>query len=469
MGLSFRSSTIQGGQTAAVASLFITGGSGFVGRALLTRLSPGQFDRVYCLSRRAIGGLSNSPNVTVIRGTLQDIGNCERELTGSDAVIHLAAATGKLPPAEYFATNVEGTRKLIQACRRAGVARFVYVSSIAVNFQDKLRYYYAQSKQQAEDLVRESGLRYTIVRPTMILGAGSPVLAGLTQLATKPVVPVFGDGGTRVQPIDVDDLADFLMMTVQDESLDGETIEFGGPEVVQIGDLLSKIHGSLNGGNRPKLMHIPMALIRPLTAAAETVAYSLTPITVGQLATFRFEGTAAANQIYERELPRLRSIDQMLARSFAGEISGQQAKLRRECCIFSCYLSGAEPGAYITEKYLDAHRKLAAVTPAGGFDALLVNLAAISPLFTRVADSYARLFAPTSALRKKLVLMLALLESSTASEHFVEKVDTGGKAVLSLMLLGHGLRFIACLAAGVAILTPCRLLARRRKAQPGGR
>jgi nucleoside-diphosphate-sugar epimerase len=467
VGLSFPSSTIQNGQTAAVTSLFITGGNGFVGRALVNLLSSDRFDQVYSLVRTP-GASAGTSKVTALAGTLHDIGKFEHELGASDAVIHLAAVTGKAAPAEYFATNVDGTRKLIDSCRRAGVSRFVYVSSIAVNFPDKRRYYYAESKQQAEELVRKSGLRYTIVRPTMILGPGSPILAGLQKLARTPVTPIFGEGTTPVQPIDVDDLAQFLLIVLNDEALEGKTVEFGGPEAVSVEALVMAVRQSLHGSKRARIVHVPMAIALKIAVMAETLAYPLTPITVGQLATFRFDGTAESNPLFERQVTRLKSINQTLGRSIVGEASRNETQLRRECRILVSYLSGTAASAYITEKYVDAHQRVPALKALAGFDTLMVRLASIHPAFTRVIDSYAQLFAPTSALRNKLVLTLALLETSGTSDKILETVDSGSKAKLSLILLGHGLRFLFCLAAGIVILTPFRLLATGKRTQAEG-
>ena len=65
-------------------------------------------------------------------------------------MLHLAAVTGKNRPAEYFRVNREGTRALVDECRRRRVKRIIYISTIAAKFQDQRRYYYAQSKHQAE-------------------------------------------------------------------------------------------------------------------------------------------------------------------------------------------------------------------------------------------------------------------------------------------------------------------------------
>jgi NADH dehydrogenase len=295
--------------------LFLTGASGFLGRCVLSRLASATFEKITCLSRAAPPP-STSPNVAWLRAGLADTAAYSAALAGADCVLHLAAATGKLPPKEYFAVNVEGTRRLVEQCKLAGVREFLFVSSIAASFPDQTRYYYAQSKVQAEEIVRQSGLRYAIVRPTMIFGRGSPVLAGLAKLAALPVIPVFGNGATQVQPIAVEDLADFLLRVVDNDLFSGETFDLGGRDVVSIEELLRKIHLLLRHASA-KSLHIPMALLLPALTLLEIVAYPLLPITVGQLATFRFDGTARPNALWSERKPQLQSLDAVLAAALA--------------------------------------------------------------------------------------------------------------------------------------------------------
>jgi nucleoside-diphosphate-sugar epimerase len=294
--------------------LFLTGASGFLGRCLRSRLDPAKFEKVTCLTRSAL--TIAPPSVEWLRGGLADTAAYSAALDSVDCVLHLAAATGKLPPKEYFAVNVEGTRRLVEQCKLAGVRNFLFVSSIAAGFPDQSRYFYAQSKLQAEEIVRQSGLRHAIVRPTMIFGPGSPVLAGLAKLAALPVIPVFGNGATPVQPIAVDDLADFLLRIVDNDLFRGETFDLGGRDVVSIEELLRKIHLLLRPANA-KSLHIPMALLLPALTLLEIIAYPLLPITVGQLATFRFDGTARANPLWSERKPQLQSLEKMLAAALA--------------------------------------------------------------------------------------------------------------------------------------------------------
>ncbi len=302
------------GAKLTVNSILITGSSGFLGRHLLSALDPRRFQRIYCLSRRdrsRLSGISNNLVVEWLHGSLFDLGRYERELATTDTVIHLAAATGKAPRREYFTVNVDGTRVLIEHCHRLGVKRFLYVSSIAVRFPDKRRYYYAQSKEQGEQLVRSGGLRYTILRPTIILGQGSPVWTGLCKLANLPVIPVFGDGKTLIQPIHVEDLVSLILTILDREVFGGETLELGGPGVISIEEFLKKVHQQLFQ-SRPRTMHISLAVLLPVLALLEPVLFPLLPITVGQLASFRYNGTAEPNWLSAERVSTLKSIDEML-------------------------------------------------------------------------------------------------------------------------------------------------------------
>jgi NADH dehydrogenase len=188
----------------------------------------------------------------------------------------------------------------------------LYVSSIAVRFPNKTRYYYAQSKEQAEQLVRSSGLRYTILRPTIILGQGSPVWAGLCKLASLPVIPIFGDGKTLIQPIHVQDLVRLILAILDRDLFRGDTLELGGPEAIAIEEFLKKVHHRLFQ-NRPRTMHISLAVLLPMLTFLELILFPFLPITVGQLASFRYNGTTELDWLSAEQISALKSIDAMVA------------------------------------------------------------------------------------------------------------------------------------------------------------
>jgi NADH dehydrogenase len=232
-------------------------------------------------------------------------------LGSSDLLIHLAATTGKAPRGEYFNVNSSGTRYLLAQCKERDVKNFLYVSSIAVKFKDKSNYYYAQSKQEGEQAVRESGLNYTIVRPTIVLGKESPGWEALSKLARLSWVPILGNGTARVQPIDVDDLADTLVSLVEERRFFNETLEVGGPEAVSIEEFLIRIH-RLYYGNEPKTVHLPYKPIAWMVAYVEKYLSSLMPLNAGQLSSFVEDGTVTTNPLYEKQRSRMKDLDSLI-------------------------------------------------------------------------------------------------------------------------------------------------------------
>jgi nucleoside-diphosphate-sugar epimerase len=285
------------------ASIVVTGAAGFVGRQV-TDLLCARGDAVIAIARRPRPAGVDA-RVEWVQADLVDAKKYETALAGAGCVLHLAAVTGKARPSEYVRSNVEATRQLIGACERAGVGRFVFMSSIAANFADRRFYPYADSKRAAEQLVHATRLPHTIIRPTMIFGPESPVQAGLERLARLPWIPVFGSGQTRVQPVDVHEVAALLGRIAghpADASLDGATIEIGGPTVFTIDDLLRELRTRQGLSGPTRLLHLPLGPLRWVLGMLEPLLLSVLPLTAGQLATFANDGVAQPHPLATRLL-----------------------------------------------------------------------------------------------------------------------------------------------------------------------
>jgi NADH dehydrogenase len=302
-------------------SLFITGAGGFVGGNLLKKINPGEFTKVYCLGRnesKDMADLAAHGKVTFIKGGLLDSNLYAPYLSSTDTVVHLAAVTGKARPEEYFEVNARGTELLVNRCKEAGVKNFLHVSTIAVTFGDISSYYYALSKVRGEEAVRKSGLRYTIVRPTIVIGKRSPIWNNFFKLAAAAVTPLFGDGKVRIQPIYIDDFVDCLTTIIQENIFSGETIELGGPEIVTIEDFLARIRRFCFNKD-PRIVHIPLKYLLPVVSFLEKRFYSALPFTSGQLSSFRFDGIAKSNAAFERRFPKMKNVDEMIRRTITDE------------------------------------------------------------------------------------------------------------------------------------------------------
>lgn len=295
----------------------MTGGSGLVGAPLIRSLlrrggAVAALDRSGALGERFD---KEGSALNVVRGDLLRPESYSSALTGVDTVLHLAAATGNADKDTHFRVNTEGTKTLLRHARAAGVQRFLFVSSIAAKFRDKTRYFYAQSKELAEEAVSTSGIDYLIIRPTIIAGPGSGVLMTLQRLATLPLIPVPGTGRAKVQPIYVDDLVERIV-ALGSSAFEGQTIELGGPEVITVDDLLRRIR-QVQRGTPGRLIHFPLSPIRAALVFAESLGIRRLPVTPGQLASFRLDGVADSATLPKECSPEMKSLTQMLQLSLA--------------------------------------------------------------------------------------------------------------------------------------------------------
>lgn len=298
-------------------SLFVTGGSGFVGRNLFRHLDFTRYHEVFSLSRSGKAPLLPVPvprNLRVLAADLADPDAYRSFLSGCGTVLHLAAATGKAKPAEYYRVNAAGTKTLLAACEKAGVRNFLFVSSIAVKFPEKKYYHYALAKEQGEHAVRSGCSRYTILRPTIIVGKGSPALAGLARLACLSRPLVFGAGRTMVQPIFIADLARAINEIVSTDRFGGETLELGGRESLSIEDFMKRIRPFLKGDS-VSAVHWPLAPTISLLGALEKFLSPVLPVNAGQLYSFLCDGLAAPNDLSSRLSTSFLSVQQMLEES----------------------------------------------------------------------------------------------------------------------------------------------------------
>ncbi len=191
----------------------MTGATGFVGGATLRALlSAGHIVRA--LTRRA---QADQAGVTWVEGGLADIDALDKLCAGSDVVLHIAGVVNAPDKAGFDAANVTGTANVLAAAERAGVRRFVHVSSLSA--REPALSIYGNSKERGEALVRESAMGWTVIRPPGVYGPGDTEMLDSYRMAARTHLAPMPPKG-RVSLIHVDDLADLLLAVVQDT---GET------------------------------------------------------------------------------------------------------------------------------------------------------------------------------------------------------------------------------------------------------
>src|ERR1041385_4723023 len=190
-------------------TVLVTGGTGFIGphvvHALRTRDTP-----VRALVRNpARAGRLTAWGAELATGDVTDTASLRAACDGVDAVVHLVAII-KGSPADFERVMSEGTRNVVAAAQEAGVRRFVLASALGLDQHSRDAVPYFGAKWEMERAVKESALEHVIFRPSFVFGRDGGVLPTFIRLARiAPVTPIVGPGTQRLQPIWVEDLAEY--------------------------------------------------------------------------------------------------------------------------------------------------------------------------------------------------------------------------------------------------------------------
>ncbi|MDP9088061.1 MAG: NAD-dependent epimerase/dehydratase family protein [Pseudomonadota bacterium] len=267
----------------------VTGATGFVGAAVARTLLAAQWE-VRVLARKGSDrrNLSGLP-VEIEEGDLKDVNSLERAAAGCPALFHAAAdyRLGARAPSQLYEANVEGTRNILNAARRAGVQRIVYTSSVATigipadgtpgeeatpTSLENMIGHYKRSKYLAEEVVREAareGMSVVIVSPSTPVGPGDvkPTPTGQLVLdAAAGRMPAYVDTGLNI--VHVDDVAAGHLLAYE-RGKAGERYILGG-EDMSLREILALIAALV--GRKPPRVRLPYGLVLPMAYLAEGYA-----------------------------------------------------------------------------------------------------------------------------------------------------------------------------------------------------
>jgi uncharacterized protein YbjT (DUF2867 family) len=260
--------------------ILVTGGTGFVGTTIVHALRA-QGREVRALVRRPDRATQLAGwGAEIATGDVTDPASIRAAAEGCTHVIHLVAIL-KGAPGDFHRVMTQGTSDCIAAAKDAGVQRFVLMSAIGTSDATKDTVPYFASKWAMEQATVQSGLEYTIFRPSFIFGRGGGALPTFVrQVRYSPVVTVIGTGVQRIQPIYVEDVAQYFAQAVDHPQAANRAFEIGGPDVVTWNDLYLTIAKVL--GKRRRLLHVPSGVAR--TGAQLTQWAPGAPLTTDQIA-----------------------------------------------------------------------------------------------------------------------------------------------------------------------------------------
>jgi NADH dehydrogenase len=259
--------------------VLVTGGTGFVGPHVVHALRAREIPVRALVRDPRKGARLAAWGAELVVGDVTDPASLLPAVSGVDAVVHLVSII-KGTRAEFERIMAQGTRNLIAAAREAGARRFVLASALGLDERTKNAVPYFAAKWEMERAVKESGLEYVILRPSFVFGKDGGVLPTFVRLARfAPVTPIIGPGTQRLQPIWVDDVAEYYARSVGLLPAANRTFEVGGPDAPtwnEFWELLKRVLGA----RRPSI-HVPFGVMRVQAALLEKLPGA--PITLDQL------------------------------------------------------------------------------------------------------------------------------------------------------------------------------------------
>jgi len=260
-------------------TVLLTGGTGFIGphvsHALRARDVP-----VRALVRKPSRATRLTTwGVELATGDVTDPASLRAACQGVDVVVHLVAII-RGGADDFERVMAQGTRNVVAAAQDAGVRRFVLASALGLDERSKDAVPYFAAKWQMEHAVRESGLEHVIFRPSFVFGRDGGVLPTFVRLARyAPLTPIIGPGTQRLQPIWVEDLAQYYAHAVSEPAAANRTFELGGPDVVSWNEFWERLKRVL-GVRRPSI-HVPFGAMRFQATVTEHLPGA--PVTRDQL------------------------------------------------------------------------------------------------------------------------------------------------------------------------------------------
>ena len=271
--------------------ILIAGATGFVGRHLVKRLvAEGERPRCLVRSQEKAKQVLPLDQVDLAIGDTTRLDTLAAAMQGVDTLVQSAFLTADLKEHgsnTYDNVNVLGTKHLVAAAKDAGVKKMVVVSGLGTK-PDKPGSY-MQGRYLAEQQVKESGLAWSIIQPSIQFGEQAAFFKGLADLIRMaPVVPVIGTPKRKFQPIWVEDVITCLIKQIKEDSRSGKTYVVGGPEIFTYGEILAMLAERLEKRRLNAPTPIPLVQIG---AAVMQAVLPRPPITTAALTLFRFENT----------------------------------------------------------------------------------------------------------------------------------------------------------------------------------
>lgn len=214
-----------------ISTITITGANGFVAKNLRNFLSKNHI-KVIAIARKTFQ--KHHTETVVYSKTLLEKG-LQNKLRNCDALVHLIGI-GKQSSRYNFEDNVDLTKNMIKTCKKSGIKKIVYMSGLGVTKNSRSDYFI--SKYKAEQEIINSGLDYTIFRPSYIVGKKDYLSKFILKQIKKGIVIIPGSGKYHLQPIFVEDVAKIILESIYEKKFSNKILDLVGPEIIKFEDFV---------------------------------------------------------------------------------------------------------------------------------------------------------------------------------------------------------------------------------------
>lgn len=280
-------------------TILVTGAAGYVGNNTVRKLvKQGKTVRAMVRdvdkAKKRLHGVLGK--VEIVTGDVSDRAGLEKVMEGVDTVVHLVAIAIEKGGQTYEEVNYQGTINVVDAANKAGVRRFINMSQNGAS--SDIPYRFLRSKGRAQEYVAQFAPNWTALRPSAIFGPQDEFFNSLARLAqlTPFIFPLIGGGKAEFQPVSVDDVAEAVVRSIDDDSTIGKELGLGGPEVLTLGEIEKRVIKAL--GRRHALLPVPVGLLRAPVFIMERLLPG-TPVTTSLLDLLAVPNTVKNNALVE--------------------------------------------------------------------------------------------------------------------------------------------------------------------------
>lgn len=259
--------------------ILLTGATGFVGTALRRELKAQGHDVRAFVRVQSADKIDPREGIEVLPGDVLDTHACLRAVEGCDALVHLVGIRREYPRdgISYEALHTEATYGIVDAAARSKVQRVVYMSALGARPDAPSRYH--RTKFESEEIVRQSGMRWTIFRPSVIFGPGDEFHPLVAELVHRQIVPVIDGAKSLLAPVSINNVVGPMARALVMPETQGKVFEVCGPERIAFIDIMYKV--ARHYGVWPNTISMSSLLARPLVKFAQR--FQSFPLTYDEL------------------------------------------------------------------------------------------------------------------------------------------------------------------------------------------